>query len=140
MKNLKYQIGNFVVVSKIQMRDKQGSAVTWRKCLCYIATASRLGQVVGLCIRFDGYMSRNDAFFIPTKSHQFWLVRFGLTNRAVEVAEEDMRLAVGDYELPYRWPVQKMSDRNKQYLREDSKNWPRDARGRWVAGPVVKRN
>jgi hypothetical protein len=138
-----YTIGDFVLVFKTMMRDKQESKVTWRKALEYVSTKLRLGQVVGLTTKYDGVVEYEPDlpchYFVPSKSHHLWLVRFGLTNKPVYVAEGDMRFAVGDEitELPYSYPSQEMSERDKQYLREDSKHWPRDAKGRWVKGPVV---
>lgn len=144
MKYLKYKIGNFVIVSKIQIRARPGNRVVWQPSLPYVKTPTRLGQVVGICTRFDGFVNyvSDWHYFVPSKSHRFWLVRFGLINKAVEVAEENMRLAPAEetHELPYRWPVQKMSECDKQNLRDDSKSWPRDGRGRWVAGSAVHRN
>ena len=145
-RRLAYGIGAYVIIHKTMMRDKQGSKVTWRKALEYVPTKPRLGQVVGLTTKYDGvvkYETDTDFlchYFAPSKAHRLWLVRFGLTNKPVCVAEEDMRPAVvgGDeiHELPYSFPPQVMSERDKKYLSDDSKHWPRDAKGRWTKGPV----
>jgi len=138
--NKKYTIGDYVIVSKIRVRDRQGNKVNW-KILPLVE--NRLGQVVGLCTRYDGHIGsvyfnyEDPPYFVPKKTHIFWLVRFGLMNKAVEVHEGDMKLAPLEEikELPTRFP--KLTEKDKQYLSEDSKNWPRDKKGRWVSGPCI---
>jgi len=136
--NKKYSIGDYVIVSKIMFRDIKGSKVIWRK-LPLIGNI--LGQVVGLCTRYDGHVEGGNTYFydystyfVQEKTHLFWLVRFGLMNKDVQVREEDMRMATTEEveEIPTRYPKPSMSEQDKKYLREDSKIWPRDKKGRWI--------
>jgi hypothetical protein len=102
----------------------------------------QLGQVVGLVTRYNGrieyptnYWDESGAYFVPTDTHVFWQVKFGLMNKPVFVRTNDMRLATIDEveELPklymrqYQW-----DDRTRKAISEDSKHWPRDTKGRWV--------
>ena len=144
--NRRYSIGDYVIVSRKMRRYKLGVAVKWEPGFTY--RSPQLGQVVGLCTRYDGkvmYSNVNNGweydppYFAPEKAHQFWLVRFGLTNKPVCVRAEDMRLAAVDEiaDLPYSYPPSSMSERDKENLRVDSRNWPRDEKGRWIAGPAI---
>jgi hypothetical protein len=55
------------------------------------------------------------------------------------VADEDVYAASVEqiHRLPYSYPPQRKSNREKQFLSEDSKHWPRDAKGRWTKGPCI---
>jgi len=103
----------------------------------------RVGQVVGLCVRYDGEIEwgsvEDPSFFVPDKRHLFWLVRFGMVNKPVCVYGGDMRLAeIGEVaDLPYVFPRRVVSEREKECLSADSACWPRDVMGRWTSGPVV---
>lgn len=145
-KTHKYSIGDYVIVFRKKFRDKKNLVVKWQTIFSFLAP--RLGQVVGLCTRYDGktiwptmsYDGDCDPpYFQREKSHRFWLVRFGLMNKPVEIGEEDMRLAAINEvkELPTLYPKPVMLEREKQNLSEDSKHWPRDERGRWIVGPAV---
>ena len=142
--NRKYSIGDFVIVSKTMCREKIGSVVKWKSGFGFCK--HRLGQVVGLCARYDGHVQGGNfynyddpPYFVPEKTHLFWLVKFGLMNKPVEVSEDNMRLASIDEveNLPTRYPKSTMSEKDKQFLSEDSKTWPRDKKGKWVSGPTI---
>jgi hypothetical protein len=142
----RFQIGDYVVVKKVMMREKVGNQVKWRQALPFILTPRRIGQIVGITTRYDGFVEYEGLgedggfyYFSPTKAHCFWLVRFGLSNKEVCVADEDLYYA-GDnarHPLPYSYPLRKMDSLTKQVLREDSKRWPRDTKGRWTKGPCI---
>lgn len=139
--DLKFDIGDWVIVKKTMFRDKQGDKVTWRTRLPFVSTKPRVGRVVGLCTRYDGEISCEDwdfRYFVQKKSHRFWLVKFGLMNKAVEVSEEDMRLAkVKEIEdFPTLSPPPTIPVEAREFLSEDSKHWPRDEKGRWRFGPM----
>ena len=145
----KYSIGDYVVVAAPMVRRQQGSIRLW--CYSFRYRTPRIGQVVGLCTRYDGeikgggmnsFGGYDPPYFVPSKAHHFWLVRFGLTNKPIEVSEGDMRLAGVDevIDLPYSYPPPSVSERDKKNLSVDSKNWPRDEKGRWIEGPVVHHN
>jgi len=137
-----YKIGDCVLVCNIMRRDEQGDTIKWRKNFPF--TKSRLAQITGLCKRYDGRIEGHyddvcATYFVPSKTHTFWLVRFGLMNKEIPVSEEDIILAPANTakDLPTIYPRPSMSERERQALREDSKHWPRDEKGRWATGPCV---
>uniref|UniRef100_A0A6M3J0M9 Uncharacterized protein n=1 Tax=viral metagenome TaxID=1070528 RepID=A0A6M3J0M9_9ZZZZ len=141
-KQRQYKIGDTVLVNRAMWRGIQGRSVKWMKGFPF--PKLRLAQITGLCKRYDGHIKGDYddvcvTYFVPSKTHTFWLVRFGLMNKEVPVSEEDITPATVHTaeNLPTIYPRPSMSERDKQLLREDSVNWPRDEKGRWVAGPCV---
>lgn len=72
------------------------------------------------------------------KQETVWLVRFGMLNRPVKVLDEDIQgpldpMQHRDFVMPlmyqkrHNWPQEFRDDLSRQ-----SKDWPRDERGRWV--------
>jgi len=141
MKKRRYSIGDYVIVEQESFRSKEGNIVTWVTFPC-----CRLAQVVGITTKYDGKIywgygdySEDPNYLQITKSHQFWLVRFGLSNKAVCIAENDMRFATDEeiHPLPYSYPPPTIRERDRQNLSEDSRHWPRDSKGRWISGPCI---
>ena len=145
----KYDMGDFVVVNKVQTKNKkysQNCKVTW---LSTAYPVPRLGRIVGLCKRQDGVVEWNidwetgydeGPYLVLDKIHTFYLVRYGWFNKPVCVAAENMRLAtLGEInELPGLFQNrQPMSEQAKQYLREDSQNWPRKSDGKFAKGNML---
>lgn len=139
-----YGIGTYVMVHRRFGRTKLGSGIV--KWASIVLAKSRLGQVVGLCTRYDGKVHSEvhyegcANYFVPTKSHRFWLVRFGLMNKPVCVADDGMRLATIDEveKLPLQSPRQTWSEQDKQEASEESKTWPRDKKGRWIKEKICQ--
>lgn len=135
----KYSIGDYVVVYFCMMRVERDCKIEWEKLFPY--RDPRIGQIVGLCTRYDGEIKSDKwcNWLAVSKSHRFWLVKFGLSNKPVCVSEGGMELAKINevIDLPYSYPPSSMTNRDKKNLSEDSKNWPRDEKGRWTKGPMV---
>ena len=134
-----FEIGDCILVYNTMQRSKQGDVIEWKKGAIF--TKPRLAQITGLCKRYDGNTEDTycDTEFISTKTHTFWLVRFGLMNKEVPVCEENITPTPAHMakDLPTLYPRPSMSERYKQALREDSVHWPRNSKGQWVAGPNV---
>jgi len=138
---MKYSIGDYVIVSSKMNRV----GLTHIKWVCFKLTKPQFGQVIGLATRYDGNIKGGYSYgfefdpnyFIPTQTHLFWQVKFGLLNKPIYVREEDIRLATIDEveELPKLYMSRcPYSDKDRKYLSEDSKNWPRDSKGKWTKG------
>lgn len=104
------------------------------------------GVIVGATRRFLGIHRHetlsgdfNDTYESPyleiTGSKLFWKIRQGYLNKAVEALEEDIRLiepvkSVKRKQIPLKYAD--TSRINWKSVSQDSKNWPRDEKGRWT--------
>lgn len=130
----KYSIGDYVMVSCKMVRQEQ-SGIEWvpRKL-----KSLQLGQIVGLVVRYDGKMKypinyEEGAYFVSSSTHIFWQVKFGLMNKPICVRADGIRLATIDEvkDLPKMHVRNYWTDKMRQSVSEDSKNWGRDSKGRW---------
>jgi len=136
MNELKHSIGDYVVVSDV-MNRRGRTHVTWVSCHC---VKPRLGQIVGLAVRYNGRIEHeceweDPSYFVPEQTLTFWQVKFGLINKPVLVREDGLRLANLEEieELPklYQQRVS-WNEQSKNDLSKDSQEWPRDKKGRWL--------
>lgn len=141
---LEYNIGDFVVVSSKVVR--QVSSTGKVRYVKVLLPEPRLGQVTGLVRKFEGeieYCSSRSSLFDASweppwlkvsNSRLFCEVRFGYLNKPVLVLYEGMRIAKIDEveELPLLYHKHFiLPPEQKRLICEDSKNWPRDEKGRW---------
>ena len=136
---MKYSIGDYVIV--LGKMNRLGSKyIKWAP---FKFAKPQLCQISGLATRYDGNVEGgyyydfepDPNYFVPNKTHLFWQVKFGLLNKPIYVREEGMRLATIDEieELPKLHINQRpYSEKDRKFLAEDSKNWPRDSKGRWI--------
>ena len=136
-----YSIGDYVIVTHKMCRINR-EHINW---VPLKLDTPQQGQVVGLATRYDGkiispvthgyYDDYESNYFVPTKTHVFWHVKFGLLNKPVLVQAEDMRFAtVGEVEdLPKLCVRGYWNDKMRQAISKDSKNWARDSKGRWTS-------
>lgn len=143
----KYDIGDFVIVCKVHVKKHpKANKIVWEESIC---PTPRLGRVVGMCKRWDGVKDydidwetgySSSPYFVSNKVNTYYLVRFGWFNKPVCIMPENMRLAVGEeiQDLPNLHANRKpMSEKVKQFLREDSKNWPRKSNGQFAKGNIL---
>ena len=132
-----YDIGDYVIVNRRFGRTKpSGNIVIWASI---VLTKPRLGQIAGMKRVYDGkvqYVHDIDpGYFVPSKTHTVYLVRFGMLNKAICVEEQGMRLAELEEinKLPKLFTQSSICpDLIRRALSEDSKLWPRDKKGRWI--------
>ena len=138
---MKYDIGDYVIVNSKMIKTVGG----FKRCYVPINfSRPKLGRVVGLCRRFEGdYKSSSQGYYgdweAPylsiTNSKLFWLVKFGWLNKPILCSDECLTLAklceIKDFPKlfvqQHNW-----AEEDRKYLSEDSKNWPRDKKGRWT--------
>jgi hypothetical protein len=84
----------------------------------------------------SGYMGEDyePNSFNPEKVIMVWEVRTGLTNKPILAYPEDLERVWLRMDMPV--PILRScaivySDVYRKAMSEDSKNWPRDAKGRW---------
>ena len=104
----------------------------------------RKGQIVGLSRLYEGkkcgdcnvsYNYHEDyesPYLAIKKIHVVWLIRFGMFNKAVKVLEADLDKCSPLKKLPllYTKPFE-WTERDKNFLRNEMRGWPRDSNGRW---------
>lgn len=158
-KKLKFRIGDWVFVSYVRVPEDEpptgdrNSNVFVRVIKCKPILAC-WGQICGMRrlalgeSHMGGWRGGDDpTYFVATKFTALWEVRFGLLNKPVLCAEEDFRLMIKkerwacvghkpelplikqDWTYPNKW---------RDELRKEMKDWPRDAKGRWVRKAIQK--
>lgn len=94
-KKLKFKIGDYVIVNSALYRSISPSGtVKWISIVCY---NPKIGQIVGATRRYDGRIEDEtfeSPYFIPSKSHFVWKVRYGILNKAVEAFEKDLEIVI----------------------------------------------
>jgi len=145
LNDLKFDIGDWVIVRAVHERTLDKAQIDWEP---EFFKAPRIGRIVGLCRRssgvrigggvsydWDGSPDYEPNYLKVTKSHIFYQVKFGWFNIPVLVAEEDMNLCSLDEisEFPLLFTQQyEWNPSDKDRLREDMKDWPRDSKGHWI--------
>jgi hypothetical protein len=137
---LKYTIGDFVSVKARQVRDfEKGPKVGWKR----VAFEKPVrGWVVGAVRRFTGTIKAEDEgdscyranYLSVDGSRIFYKVARSMTNVPLECAEEDLGLSVSIVSFKMSVPFKlgcPMTAIDRSILREDMKDVPRDAKGRW---------
>ena len=100
--------------------------------------APRVGQVVGVSRRSSGHVKydHDGNLFVSDVTVIVWLVRFGMMNKAVPVADEDLVEAdpfdVPSMANPCTWTEEASADMRRELLARG-----RDAKGRLLAGDIV---
>jgi hypothetical protein len=110
------------------------------------------GQVVGVATRMLGqyyppetsyspsYDSMTDygeyepAYLTWEKTVRVWLVRRGMINLPVEVSSQGLEITTPEEQLPWMWtnPL-RCTKEYRSMLSRESRDWPRDEKGRWIS-------
>ncbi len=132
-----YEVGDWVEVKGRRVEEYNGNQRGFR-----LQPDVQKGQIVGATHRPAGtykpwvFGDPEPACFVPSgPGFFFWLVRLSLLNKPIHVFAEDItRASRPEGGLP----VMKsgMSAQCRKFLSEDSKQWPRDKKGRWVPEPL----
>lgn len=140
MKNPTFKIGDWVEVKAVISfyYDEGGKRVVGK----YKKT--RIGQIIGVKKRQLGIVSKKyyneQAQLNVSKVITVWQIKTGYINKPIEALEEDIK-ALWEYDaflkerkLPwfYRSETMLWSERDKEWLRDYMKDWPRDEKGRWI--------
>lgn len=70
--------------------------------------------------------------FIPERTFQVWKVRFGLTNKPVDVLDADVRAFKEPFTLPIQEKAETWREEDREQMRKLRANWPRDQKGRFL--------
>jgi len=136
----RFKIGDCVAFSLSYMTyDSKGARVL-------VTSKSRLlkGIIAGACYRhegvnhpggnsFDGEMTEyEDPWFESTKRHFLYKIKEGMMNKEHLALPKDIKLIE-----PFKIPILKThqpeyTEAWRKMMSEDSKNWPRDSKGRWA--------
>lgn len=119
-------MGQIVTVNAKMKRVKEGKI---RKHVAVPMEHPRAGWVVGFRTVYDGerkpaYNYEDQPYLHVTNSHSVMLVSFWFNTRPVKVPLDGFLIG---------GTPQYMSDKEKAFLAEYSKQWPRDSKGRWTA-------
>ena len=98
---------------------------------------SQIAWIVGAGSLYEGEVIidyDNGAYFKQSKSIPVWFVKYGLKNKQVAVLDTDVILDTKPYVHP---PILKVNqctwpESSRQFMRDESKNWPRDKKGHWI--------
>ena len=144
-KKYKYKIGDWVEFKKhIKVNSGSGERYVYE-----IGTHRSIrGQICGAVTRYIGEIKVeewdyhiNSATLIKRKAVILYQVKQGMTNVPYEVREEDIQLieSLGFSilgKLPWRYvPYEKF---HKQLARENALSQPRDSKGRFIRGYIVR--
>ena len=139
----RFQVGEWVAVRATTEVKVDGDS---KRAMQTTSIPETRGRVVGVAVRFEGTLEHGgytpdegpeSNYLSPTRRVELWEVRFGLTNRPVLVRDEDLDKALWSEEcrLPVRFARQpEWTPKNRKWLSEESRSWPRDKRGRWKKG------
>jgi len=158
MKN-RFEIGDWVIVTaKVSIDyidyDKDGNQLSNIDLYTKIKNTRRViiskeinpivGKVVGMAARMKGdYYSGNrqysyngeydyePGYLSNTKVIYVWLVRTGMLNKQIEVLDSDISLHKGKKDFPLKY-MPPWSDDLRKAVSIDSKDYPRDKKGRWT--------
>ena len=150
MKNKYELMGTYVEVQAYMKPVKPGSKRSYIK---YKKGCPRVGMVVGYRTVYEGDIKSGSTYFdsypedynppvfIPRKSIKVLLVCFWPTYKPVLVLPEDLTsnimqvysVMMNLHPTTYLW-----TEEQKQWLRDDVKNQPRDEKGRWVVNTSYK--
>lgn len=97
------------------------------------------GQICGAKCRYIGkYVlpsyDEEAGYIRNMKGIMVWLVRIGMTNKPIEILDEDIMPAVTELRegVPWRYTRIAWSSEERKVISEYSKDFPRDERGRFV--------
>lgn len=136
---MNYDIGDWVRVTAVHERKVAGGTVTWeRKAL----ETPLVGRVTGMCKRYDGKRTEAPGSYYDfepgpnyleiLQSHTFFEVRAGWRNKPMLVAVEDLEPCEPQRTFPRLHRKHKWSEQARNFLQEASRDFPRDAKGRWA--------
>jgi len=133
----KYMIGDYVEVKAtvIPKYIKHGIRI--------LARTEKLqrGKITGIKKMFTGKVNYDfeDRCFEQNECIAVWEIRAGLLNKPIYALDKDVIKCERHQPFPllaansYKW-----SEQDKRNLSEDSKNWPRDEKGRWCKTVLSK--
>lgn len=145
----RFQIGDYVVCRATVTFGYTGKN---KRVMERVERETR-GWVVGMTLRQEGTISGEGSYaagyygeqkYDPpylevSKTRRVWKVAAGLSNRPVEVLGEDMPAAPSQPPGPCPARAVTMDEKTREMMRRESRNWPRDARGRFVQDPPAKK-
>jgi len=138
-KKPKFHLGQWVKVKAVcsMVYTKEGKRIVER------TQKIAEGQVIGVVWRQKGqyekgwggrgifsYEDAEPSYLKVKGSVKLWKVAVSLSNRPLEAMEQDIEPIEREGSVPMRLPVEVDED-HRRWLREESKTWPRDERGRW---------
>ena len=150
MKKPAFKIGQWVRVTHTISFHYESSGdpkTDERKIVRSNLTSNRdedIGQIVGakkrqlgkLIIPTYGYYGDDDRPYLHTeKTITTWLIKRGYINKPIEALEEDIEVIFMDKELP--WLFIPWSKQERKHFSEDSKDFPRDSKGRFSKDPLL---
>lgn len=141
----RFQIGDFVLVAaEVRGKTEHRERITKRTEL----VTPRRGRIVGASRIQEGKVdgANGEGFLSQSGTSFVWLVRYGLTNRAVKVGPTDLRLEIPTPPLrnAVRWetavetfPIQAqdrlpVDESEREWMRDNAQTAPRDAKGRFL--------
>jgi len=138
-----FKIGDYVEASHVVQVTRCFCDVGYGSQFRQIQAAPRVvrGQIVGACWRYEGHLvsySEEPPEFRVKKAVFVWKIARSLTNTPVEALAEHIKILgpagsdVFGEDLPLRLPGPAWTDINRDVLREEMADVPRDAKGRWL--------
>ncbi len=140
-----YDIGDYVEIKAIAERSKSYQTKE-SKFVKQTFGTPKIGRIVGIAKRFEGkinigsyggYDGYDDGgnYLMIERSLDFYKVRLGMMNSSLLVFPEDIQLIkpenINSFPLRFTNSLAWNSD-DRERLSEDSKDWPRDKKGRWL--------
>ena len=141
-----YELTGKIPLLKIRTKGRLAESLArlWGKYWCrkhhkpLWVTPSHLlgGRKWGYKCRFCGnYWEENvdPSYLAITDTIVCWAIKTGKFNKPVYALDEDVEDVVGPMHLPVLYSRKcKWSEKDKLELSKESKNWPRDSKGRWI--------
>jgi len=133
---MNYKIGDTVLVRARAVPDDEivTPYYTFKRTYHRYGCTPFVAKVVGYSYRQLGTTRRTEdgPEFKSTGTILVLLVRRGICNKAIPVFETDVE-RTPDAEIPWKWTNPcPLTEADRQWLREDSKNYPRDHKGRFT--------
>jgi len=120
---LKNRKSNRIVERTERIVEGQIVGVVWRPKGQYEPGWGKSGGLLG-------YEDYEPAYLKVKGTVKLWKIAVSMMNRPVEAMEQDIEPIDREGTVPMRLPVE-FDEAHRRWLREESKTWPRDERGRW---------
>lgn len=144
---IKFEIGNWVKVTHIAKPEYNNNGQRFIKSIS-ITSSPIIGQFVGARYKNTGEYIPGDyphyktfdnddydpALFICGKRVLVYLISIGLLNKPIEAFPKHVhKTLTGDKKLPnFKYFKHPWSKENKEFMRNEMKDWPRDFKGKWI--------
>ena len=141
MSKPEFTIGDYVqCTAKCELIWERGERGQKTRRVLHRTLCAFEGWIAGATTRFEGRMSgsyydpEDPPAFMPSNSHFLWKVTNSLMARPTEVLPGDLELCSQEPKFtPMRKNVAVLNEKDREWLKNESKKWPRDERGRWKA-------